>query len=77
MTTFETGKTYQARSIGDHNCIFTFKVIKRTEKTITIFSGGPVAQEFARFLRAELYFGELYGSARNSRWLTLLSEFLW
>lgn len=36
MFKFEVGKRYFARSIGDHNCIWTFEVLKRTEKTITI-----------------------------------------
>lgn len=36
MIKFEAGKEYSTRSIGDHNCIFTIKVIKRTEKTVTI-----------------------------------------
>ena len=38
MRTFETGKTYSCGSIGDHNCIWSFKVVKRTSKTITIES---------------------------------------
>lgn len=33
---FEPGKTYTCRSIGDHNCIYSYKVTARTEKTITI-----------------------------------------
>ncbi len=33
---FETGKTYQARSVGDYNCIFEFVVISRTAKSIVI-----------------------------------------
>jgi hypothetical protein len=36
MTKFETGKTYATRSIGDHNCIFTIKVIKRSKTMITV-----------------------------------------
>lgn len=35
MTQFEIGKTYTARSACDYDCVFTIKVIKRTEKTIT------------------------------------------
>jgi hypothetical protein len=33
---FEPGKVYWARSIGDHNCIFKWKVIRRTDKSIWI-----------------------------------------
>ena len=36
MTKFETAKTYSTRSIGDADCIFSFKIIKRTAKTVTI-----------------------------------------
>lgn len=35
---FIVGNTYTTRSICDHDCIFSFKVIKRTEKTVTITS---------------------------------------
>jgi len=33
---FEVGKTYTDRSIGDHNCIFSFTVVRRTAKFITL-----------------------------------------
>lgn len=37
---FEVGKTYYARSICNHDCIFTMEVVSRTEKTVTyIFEG--------------------------------------
>lgn len=39
MKTFEIGKSYTMRSIGDHDCIWTYTVIKRTSKTITISDG--------------------------------------
>ena len=37
---FEVGATYQTRSICDHDCIFTIKIIKRTEKTVTVEKQG-------------------------------------
>ena len=37
--TFEVGKTYQARSIGDHNCIYSLTVAARTAKTIVTAKG--------------------------------------
>lgn len=40
MKKFEVGKTYSATSIGDHNCIWIFKVTARTESTITIEEKG-------------------------------------
>ncbi|MHB1100240.1 MAG: hypothetical protein ACYCZR_11865 [Burkholderiales bacterium] len=36
---FVAGTTYAIRSIGDHNCIFSEKIVKRTEKTVTTESG--------------------------------------
>ena len=36
MTKFETGKPSTMRSVCDYNCTWSYKVIARTEKTITI-----------------------------------------
>jgi hypothetical protein len=36
MKQFTTGQKLKARSICDHDCIFTGTVIKRTTKTVTI-----------------------------------------
>lgn len=33
---FEVGKIYTARSICDHECIFSWVVRARTEKTVTL-----------------------------------------
>jgi hypothetical protein len=33
---FEAGKTYFARSICDHNCVWNFEVVKRTAKSVTL-----------------------------------------
>lgn len=32
---FEAGKTYSTRSACDYNCIFVFKIVKRTAKQLT------------------------------------------
>lgn len=37
---FEVGKTYKTRSICDHSCIISMRVIKRTAKTVTADVGG-------------------------------------
>ena len=34
--TFEIGKTYTARSACDHDCIFSYEVVARTAKTVTL-----------------------------------------
>ena len=36
MVKFEKGKIYATRSICDHNCVFSFKIIKRTDKSVYI-----------------------------------------
>ncbi len=36
ITQFQIGKTYTCRSVCDYDCIFSFEIIKRSEKTITI-----------------------------------------
>jgi hypothetical protein len=36
IATFTVGKTYTARSACDHNCVWSFKVVSRTAKSITI-----------------------------------------
>jgi hypothetical protein len=40
MTKFNVGQIYSARSICDHNCIFSFVVLGRTAKTVTISGHG-------------------------------------
>lgn len=37
---FEPGKVYWSRSIGDHNCIFKWEVVRRTESSIWIKEQG-------------------------------------
>lgn len=36
---FTVGRTYYTRSTGDHNCIHTITIAKRTEKTVTTNTG--------------------------------------
>ena len=36
MKQFEVGKTYSMRSIGDYDCIWTYKVTARTAQMITL-----------------------------------------
>ena len=42
MKKFETGKTYQMRSIGDQDCVWTYTVKARTAQTITLDDGKEV-----------------------------------
>jgi hypothetical protein len=34
--TFEVGKTYATRSLCDHDCLFSFTILARTAKTVTV-----------------------------------------
>lgn len=38
LITFQVGVTYAVRSLGDHNCIFSFTVEARTAKFVTLAS---------------------------------------
>lgn len=39
MTKFEIGRTYTMKSPCNQDCVWTYEVIKRTAKTITITNG--------------------------------------
>lgn len=39
MKKFEVGKSYNMRSACDHNCVWAYTVIARTNSTITITDG--------------------------------------
>ena len=36
MKKFEVGKIYKITSVVNHECVWSFKILKRTEKTVTI-----------------------------------------
>lgn len=54
MSKFEVGKTYETRSPGDHNCVISARIVKRTDKTVTFvefsrhFPGRDEAPKVAR-----------------------------
>lgn len=39
---FQIGKTYSTRSIGDHNAVFSFTIISRTQKSVTVREDGAL-----------------------------------
>jgi hypothetical protein len=43
-TTFQIGKTYYDRSICDHECIFKFTILGRTDKTVTTVVSGKTVK---------------------------------
>nr|AHF24064.1 hypothetical protein [uncultured bacterium Contig643] len=42
MKKFEIGKEYSCRSICDHECVWTYKVVARTAQMITVTDGDEV-----------------------------------
>ena len=38
MQTFETGKTYSTTSICNSDCVFSYRVVKRTAATVTMIN---------------------------------------
>jgi hypothetical protein len=44
MAKFETGKTYFTRSIGDHDCIHKFEILKRTDKSVWVKVHGEIVR---------------------------------
>lgn len=44
MITFQTGRTYSTRSIGDHDCIHRFTILARTTKQVTIDVHGKIVR---------------------------------
>jgi hypothetical protein len=44
MKQFAIGRTYSTRSICDHNTIFAFRILGRTEKTISTKINGRVVR---------------------------------
>jgi hypothetical protein len=36
MARFEVGRTYSTRSICDYDCIFSFRILARTAKTVSV-----------------------------------------
>ena len=58
MMKFEVGKVYSMRSNCDHNCIWSYTVVERTEKTIIISDGKEVKKcrinkQSTEFFKAE------------------------
>ena len=39
---FEVNKTYATRSAGDHDCIFDYTILDRTEKSVKICVWGEI-----------------------------------
>lgn len=45
---FNVGQTYSVRSICDYDCIFSFTILSRTEKTVTIKHHGNTVRRKVR-----------------------------
>jgi hypothetical protein len=44
MTQFQVGKTYSTRSICDYDCIFSFTILARTAKSVTVDVNGKTVR---------------------------------
>lgn len=53
---FEVGKTYQTRSICDHDCIFAYTILARTEKSVTIKVNGQRVRRGLKMYDGAEYF---------------------
>lgn len=45
---FETGKTYYTRSICDYECVFSFEILGRSAKTVTVNVNGKTVKRRLR-----------------------------
>lgn len=58
MKQFEIGKSYSMSSCCDHNCIWTYTVVARTAKTVTLSDGKKekkcrINKQSSEFFKAE------------------------
>ena len=44
MKTFKIGTTYSTRSICNHDCIFSFKILRRTAKSVWVNVDGKTVR---------------------------------
>lgn len=67
MKKFEIGKEYFDRSACNHDCIFTIKIIKRTEKTVrSSVTARPAAQSCSSMNAANISFPNVILWPRSS-----------
>lgn len=51
---FKTGETYYARSFCDYDCVWTFRIVRRTEKSVWLQEtndGNDVRESFRKRIR--------------------------
>jgi hypothetical protein len=48
MTKFQVGQSYATRSICDYDCIHSFQILARTEKTVTVEVNGIIVRRGVR-----------------------------
>lgn len=61
MIKFEIGNTYSCRSACDHNCVWSYTVIDRTAKTVTVTDGAEInklriSEKISKYCGAEVVF---------------------
>jgi hypothetical protein len=50
-TTFQVGQSYQCRSLGDYDCVWTFRVTKRSAQFVTLQGDGETRRAKVRNYR--------------------------
>jgi len=64
MIKFEVGKSYSAKSVCDHNCVFSIEVTKRSSKMITyIYNGTEKRSKVREFEGNECVIPDNYSMA--------------
>ena len=56
MKTFQTNEIYKCRSLCNYDCVWTYKVIKRTKSTITLKS------DRGEVLRCRVKVSDIFGA---------------
>lgn len=68
MTTFQVNQVYQCRSLCDYDCVWTFKVTKRTPATITLKN---LSTDEVKTCRISKKSSEYFGCEIVHPWVTI------
>jgi hypothetical protein len=53
---FEVGRTYATPSITDHECVFSFMILGRSQQTVTVKIDGKVVRRGVKEFNGSEYF---------------------
>jgi len=72
MTKFQVGETYYTRSVASYNCVFSFTVIARTAKTVTVQSN--FGEKKCRLLSGDYYTSKGIEAIRPTRSVSIFAD---